>query len=145
MTARPASTAWPAIAIAALAVVAIILGLIATGGPMQGRKERRDEVRQADLWRLGALAECLSREAGGPLPETLAPTIACPGEVRLADPYTGAPYRYEVVAERRIRVCATFETDLIARYRVEQTSFDAAEGCILYFVPEPANPLPVPR
>lgn len=100
---------WATIAIALLAAAAVVAGLALTGGPGHARKERRDRERESDLANLGRLVVCLARENGDRLPETLATTPQCDWQVRLADPFTGAPYRYEVTGPRSYRLCAGFE------------------------------------
>jgi len=129
MTRKPADTRWPALVIAAMAVLAIGLGLAITGGPGQGRMERRDEIRHQDIARLSAQVECLA-QATGVLPESLNPTPLCPGEIRLADPYTGAPYRFEPLSHRAYRLCAGFETDLALRAHWGPVNVDTETGCI---------------
>ena len=85
---------WASLAIAALAAVLVIVGLAIAGGPMQARKERRDQARTDDLARLAAHVECLSQtEQGSMLPADLTATTSCPAPERLADD-NGAPYRY---------------------------------------------------
>ncbi|KRW95763.1 hypothetical protein [Paracoccus sp. MKU1] len=100
---------WATIAIALLAAVAVVAGLALTGGPGHARKERRDRERESDLADLGRLVVCLARENGDRLPEALETTPPCDWQVRLADPFTGVPYRYEVTGPRSYRLCAGFE------------------------------------
>ncbi|SIR05136.1 hypothetical protein SAMN05421641_12235 [Paracoccus thiocyanatus] len=100
---------WAAIALALLAVAAVIAGLAATGGPGQARKERRDRERESDLANLSRLVLCLARENGDRLPATLKTSAECDWQLRLADPFTGAPYRYEAMDARSYRLCADFE------------------------------------
>lgn len=100
---------WAAFAIALLAAVAVIAGLALTGGPGQARKERRDRERESDLSALARLVVCLARENGDRLPAALAITPQCDWQVRLADPFTGDAYRYEVTGPRSYRLCAGFE------------------------------------
>ena len=98
------------IGIAVLAVVAIGLGLVLGGGPIQARKERRDETRLDDLTRLSSHIDCLSRQGDQfVMPTDFSETDGCPGPVRLDDPYTGAAYRIEPLPEARYRLCADFE------------------------------------
>ncbi|MGB8624453.1 MAG: hypothetical protein WCD16_16715 [Paracoccaceae bacterium] len=136
MTRKPVSASWPAFLIAGLAVLAIGLGLAVTGGPGQGRKEHRDEARLSDLDRLSAQVQCLARAADGQLPQDLAPTTVCPGELRREDPYTGQPYRYEILTDRAYRICAGFETDLAELRRGNLVDVDTKAGCIHYSLPE---------
>ncbi|WP_313351604.1 hypothetical protein [Paracoccus sp. (in: a-proteobacteria)] len=100
---------WATLAIALLAVVAIVAGLVLTGGPGQARKERRDRERESDLSHLSRLVGCLARENGNRLPESVRTTPGCDWQLRLADPFTGAPYHYEVTGPRSYLLCAGFE------------------------------------
>ena len=98
------------LAIAALALIAVVLGLILGGGPMQARKERRDDMRLDDLMRLSNHINCLAVQGDRiVMPTDFAPTDGCPGPIRMADPYTDAPYRIEALADNRYRLCAGFE------------------------------------
>lgn len=100
---------WASLAIAALAAVLVIVGLAIAGGPMQARKERRDQARTDDLARLAAHVECLSQtEQGSILPADLTATTSCPAPERLADD-NGAPYRYQPTDALHYRLCADFE------------------------------------
>jgi|GEM_PF-211511 len=126
-------------AVAALAILgaaAIGAGLALTGGPAQGRAERRDAVRESDLHWLDQHVTCRA-QAEGRLPGDLAGTAACPLTVRIADPFTAAPYRYEVIGARAWRLCADFNTPPPADMSYGMR--DAA-GCFTGNLP--ANPLP---
>lgn len=94
--------------IAGLAFFAIGAGLAITGGPLQGRKERRDMVRYQDLTRLSQQAICLfgANELQG---TQIGSTDTCPDDARLLDPYTQEPYRIEALDPRHLRLCASFE------------------------------------
>lgn len=110
MTVEPKLQGRASVALAVLAVVAIVLGLILGGGPLQARMERRDETRLDDLMRLSSHIDCLAIKADAVvMPTDFATTDGCPGPVRMADPYTDAPYRIEPLAENRYRLCADFE------------------------------------
>lgn len=99
---------WPVWALTALSLAVLVAGLVASGGPGQGRAERRDQTRRADLSDIQALLSCKAQQAGqvGTDPT---PTEACPLTPRLADPFTDAPYRFELVTPDSIRLCAGFE------------------------------------
>lgn len=101
---------WPVWAITALALAAIGGGLAVTGGPMQGRVERRDDLRRSDIAALARQANCLSA-AEGRADGDLSATALCPDPPRLDDPYTGTPYRVEPLDGRHMRLCAEFEQD----------------------------------
>ncbi|SFA48880.1 hypothetical protein SAMN04487972_10672 [Paracoccus halophilus] len=97
------------IAIALLAALAVILGLVVTGGPGRARMERHDDARMRDLEALDRQVVCLAHRDDDRLPRRLDPIPQCNWPVPLTDPYTGAPYRYEVTGPRSYRLCAGFE------------------------------------
>lgn len=136
MTRKAASANLPALLIAGLAVIVVVLALSITGGPGQGRMERRDETRLQDLQRIAAQVECLALAADGALPADPASTPLCPADVRVADPYTGAPYRYETLSADAFRLCAGFETDLAIRMAGNQVNVDVEAGCLHFRLPE---------
>lgn len=131
---------WPAFAIAGMVALAIGLGLAVTGGPGQGRKERRDEMRLEDLNQLSAQVYCLARASAGQLPTDLSSTALCPGALRRADPYSGQPYRYDILSPETYRLCAGFETDLAVLMDWNRVNLDAEAGCILYHYVEKIEP-----
>lgn len=137
MNPKAARSTWPVLALVVVAVGAIVTGLVVTGGPAQGRKERRDELRLADLQALARLVQCLAGESGA-LPTDLAATAQCAGDLRRADPHSGTPYRFEALSSDSFRFCATFETDLPLRTHWSQVNIDAAAGCITSHLPRPA-------
>lgn len=99
---------WAVLALTALSASVAVAGIIATGGPAQGRAERRDQARAQDLSEIEILLTCKAQQAGrvGIDPT---PTEACPMTPRLADPFTGTPYRIELVPPDSLRLCAGFE------------------------------------
>lgn len=99
---------WPVWALTALSLAILVAGLVASGGPAQGRAEKRDQTRDSDLSQIRSLLFCKSRQAGQVVTDPT-PTEACPMTPRLADPFTGAPYRIELVAPDSLRLCAGFE------------------------------------
>lgn len=99
------------IAIAGLTAVMIVAGLFMTGGPQQGRAERRDQERSVDLSRLESHLTCLSREAGQVVTEPQPDNPACLLPDGLVDPASGAAYRIEKIDDNNLRLCADFETD----------------------------------
>lgn len=98
-----------ALGLGALAAGLCLAALLSIGGPEAGRAERRDDVRRQDLYALSAAMSCTLRQSGGTPPETLAPAPSCAAEPRLADPFTGTPYRYEPLGPDSFRLCADFE------------------------------------
>ena len=113
------------LALTALSVSVAVAGIIATGGPAQGRAERRDQVRAQDLSEIQMLLTCKAQQAGrvGTDPT---PIEACPMTPRLADPFTGAPYRIDLVPPDSLRLCAGFELPA-----PDQPFSPDESGCIL--------------
>lgn len=97
------------IALSGLAALAIAAGLWLTGGPAQGRAEMRDRERQSDIAGLTAHARCLTQE--GEVVPPMTTTAGCPGLPRLSDPWTGEPYRIEMLKTGQLRICANLETE----------------------------------
>lgn len=148
---RVEAKGWATAAIAILAAAAVGGGLALSGGPMKGRMERHDMDREQDLRRLSAQVRCLADEASGVLPEKVVTTGSCPDEVRLEDPFTGEPYRYEVIDARSYRLCAGFELPFDSRRRIwGDFERDSQAGCLVWHLPpertlpEPAPPEPTP-
>lgn len=135
--AGPAAGRRAMLGIAAVALAAIGAGLWLSGGPARGQAERRDAVRDADLAALAAQAQCLAAE-GRDVPP-LVPSEACPGQPRLADPATGAPYLLETVAGGRLRLCAPRETE------APWAGDPGRPGCILIELRPPQDRLPQDR
>jgi len=124
---RPETLARTLLAILVVGLVG--LGLLATGGPGKGRMEKRDVTRLTDLQALADLAYCLA--GTGDLPAALVPGDACPREIRLADPFTGTPYRYERLAGGAFRLCAGFEDAEWLR-GTRRGDLDPATGCVVF-------------
>lgn len=120
-----------AVALAAVTGLAVVGGLIATGGPGTARLERLDERRMAEL-RVMARAIETWTEAGNPLPET---ADGLPERQVGLDPVTSEPYGYEKLGDRQFRVCAELALPgrlaapepLMSRADVE---LDGDRGCI---------------
>lgn len=117
-----------------LSVATVVGGLLVTGGPLQARKERRDETRLADLMAMSRQVECLSEQGDGQLPRDVRATDACPFTGRLADPFDGHAYRYEPIDSRSWRLCAVFETPAEAASRYGEASI-MADGCTVQHLP----------
>lgn len=125
---------WTAWLIAGLALLAVALGLYLTGGPDRARKEKHDREREQDLMTLANWVDCVAA-ARGQLPATLQGDPQCDWKLRLADPFTGAPYRYQVVTPRRYRLCAAFE---LPPQPPDQRWGRDAQGCFTRdFIPPP--------
>lgn len=120
--------------LAALTVATIIGGLWISGGPMQGRAERRDATRASDISALINQADCLASQTGA-LSADLAATQVCTATPRLADPYTNEPYRIELIDDRNLRLCASFET--MEEGVVPEAWLQLDEGgCVVHTRPE---------
>jgi hypothetical protein len=106
-------TAGRLLAIAGSIVVLAVLALALRelGSPSAQREVRMDERREHDLSMLAVQVRghwLLERA----LPPDLATLASKPGStLSTRDPATGAPYEYEIVADDRYRLCATFTTD----------------------------------
>jgi hypothetical protein len=121
----------PQILIALIVVVAVIVGLVVVGGPTAGRMEKRDEARITDLRELASFVECVADSNQNTLPEKLGQIESCSRDVRLSDPFTDVPYRYEPISPTAFRVCAELERPGAAT----QTSwhnweFEPSTGCL---------------
>jgi hypothetical protein len=127
---------WAVWTIAAVAVALIGTGLVFSGGPMQGRAERRDAVRMHDLNAAQTQAICRAFEAGAAT-ANLAPTAACPETLRLTDPFTDRPYRIEMVDADNLRFCAVFERpDHATAYRNLTDGAEPGESCLIHRLPQ---------
>ena len=121
------------ISIAVLATAMVVAGLVTVGGPAQGRMEQRDSERISDLRMIEDHLNCIANEQGA-LPSSLAPTPAGPGDVRISDPHTDAPYRYEIIDPTHFRICAEFEVKPTAgqaeRQFANYSGVDPVTGCM---------------
>lgn len=120
------------LALTLLVAAAVGLGLWAVGGPVQGRMEKRDQQRHADLMQLERQVACLSDAAGGALPATLTETDVCHIADRYADPYTGAAYVYDRLSDTGYRLCAGFEApSKLQSWTGPEIKFDPDAGCLV--------------
>ncbi|MDO5648140.1 hypothetical protein [Paracoccus sp. (in: a-proteobacteria)] len=122
----------PLIGFSALAVAVLVAGVIVTGGPAQGRAEKRDSVRWRDVSEIATHIGCRSSDAGR-LVTDLAATPTCPFPPRVNDPFTDTPYTVTALSDDSVSICATFETE--SQYRrvdgqgcyVDRVSWRAAD------------------
>ena len=114
--------------ISALAIGLVAAALWQVGGPAAGRMEARDATRFDDLLSLTSVVTCKATTEGNVLPADLSPSESCYYDVRRADPYTGAPYRYDVIDREEYRLCADFEAP--ERLTRRAGSFDPETGCL---------------
>ncbi|SMO74107.1 hypothetical protein [Paracoccus laeviglucosivorans] len=117
---------WTTIAIGIVAALAVVLGLVLTGGPGHARKQKRDMQREQDLISMSSWIDCIAQSRNA-LPQTPEPTDQCAWDQRAAGPYTQAPYRYQAISPRSYRICADFE--LPPQRPIDRWGRDA-EGCI---------------
>ncbi|QFS83898.1 hypothetical protein FIU97_14205 [Roseivivax sp. THAF40] len=114
--------------VSVLGIGLVALALVQVGGPQAGRMEARDAARFDDLLALTSVVTCKATTEGNVLPEDLSASTSCYYDARREDPYTGAPYRYEVVDREEYRLCADFED--AARLSRRAGSFDPETGCL---------------
>lgn len=117
-------------AIAALAALLVVTALIVTGGPLQARKEHRDQIRRSDLSAISRSAQCQANtEKSGP-PAVLTAYPGCGELPRLQDPFTGADYDYQVLDATTLRLCAGFELPFQdGRWYIDQ-AISRQPGCL---------------
>ena len=120
---KPTETA--AIALGVIVIVEVIAGLLTVGGPLTGRAERRDDQRRDDIRDISENIRCLTRVAGGTIPDQPRITDRCPEVFPASDPFSGEPYEYEKLSMIAYRICATFETATIDQWYNYQS---AGEG-----------------
>ena len=118
---------WAAPAIGIVTALAVVLGLVLTGGPGHARKQQGDAQREQDLMSMAGWVDCLAT-AEGALPSTLSDLPQCDFRARLTDPYTQKPYRYEVTGQTSYRLCADFE---LPPQRPADRWGRNSDGCIL--------------
>lgn len=119
------------VGLVALLALAVISGLVLTGGPFAARQDKMDLRRLEDLARLSDTLNCAADgRAVSELPEMLTlETLRnhCGGMPVLAemllDSETGAPYAYERLSDWEYTLCATF-TDADKTSRRGRVSFD---------------------
>lgn len=102
--------------------VFVLVGIVIVGSPMQGRAEKFDEQRVSDLRSIQneILNEVYGMDRGIPVPEGArvlpkplpknlesVASAAQYEKLRITDPETGIPYRYET-KNSTYRLCATF-------------------------------------
>ena len=97
------------VGIAALSAGLVVAALALTGGPVHARQEYRDNIRMRDLREIARHVGCAVEGSTGPLPASPEAVAGCGNPPRMLDPYTGQPYRYEVLDLRTVRLCAGFE------------------------------------
>jgi hypothetical protein len=108
---------------AAAVVVAVVVGIVATGSPAAARLQKFDERRVEDIRMIHA--EVMNQTVGtdwrtpevkptlkNPLPASLDAVVqhAVRQRPRTSDPASSVPYGYEVTGAATFKVCAVFDT-----------------------------------
>ncbi|WP_323779834.1 hypothetical protein [Thalassovita sp.] len=120
------------ITLTALVAGLVVFGLLTVGGPGKGRMEKRDETRWSDLQELSAYIRCVADTDGETLPGSLDPAVGtCQRDLRLEDPFNGAPYNYARVSDTAYRLCAGFE-DPDWLVETGGAVIDRATGCVQF-------------
>jgi len=115
---------------AGLALTVLVLGLASSDGKNHGPVATRDIDRLSDLRDLSGFVRCVAEGNDKTLPEALLPVSACGSKIRLADPFTGTPYGYEVRGPGEFRICAGFENAAaLPDHWFGLGVFDRATGC----------------
>lgn len=139
------------IAIAVCVGLAVVAGLVVSGGPGHARKEVRDDDRLRHLQQISANIRCQAEETGR-VPDAPQTTDLCPTPLILQNPETAEAYTYIRVDDRHWRLCAAFE--LPNRIRLGgDGQFDAEHGCLLGRLTQESDPrfpsmdqfVPLPR
>ncbi|HBY59231.1 MAG TPA: hypothetical protein DEH78_05385 [Solibacterales bacterium] len=93
-----------------LLVAAAALGFYRLGSPDSQRRLAEDRRRVRDLIGIcAALKDIHDRAPAAPIPASLSEVkTASLRVIAIADPVTGAPYRYERTSDRTYRLCAVF-------------------------------------
>ena len=114
MTATPAASPlgrWLAIAACVVVVATLVAALAVMRSPSAQRQVTIDQRRVQELMQLAYAVDAYSN-LHDQVPPDIATLANAPGNVlRLADPVSGAAYRYEPNGKDRYRLCATFATD----------------------------------
>ena len=110
-----------AIAAGSIVAIAVVWGFVVVGSPATERLRKLDDRRVDDLEGIRTAIVHISvgdaegvaetdRKMSRPLPRTLEEVVAGAKARRpfIRDPQSGDPYGYEVVSDRRFRLCAAF-------------------------------------
>jgi hypothetical protein len=117
-------------ALAGLAVLLVVAGLVTVGGPEEARRQRRDEARVAAL---SDLARCMAQlpvAEFDTLPPEMAADTPCVDRDNWRDAGTGAPFRLVRGEGGAFSLCAAFENPASVRRNFYGQSFDPATGCV---------------
>lgn len=114
-----------------LAVLAVVAGLVALGGPGAARIAKRDADRLDDLNDLRSFVECVAVATDGTVPDSLVGHAICNWDIPLVDQHTDQAYGYEKLTDTAYQLCAGFEdADRMAdRYNLP---LDVETGCITW-------------
>jgi hypothetical protein len=114
-----------------IAVAAIVAGVIVVGTPAEGRMQRLDRVRAADLRGIMAAVDRYWRQYER-LPASLRYVAADPrADVSVVDPATETEYGYRIVDDDSYELCAVFDLASIPERRERGTFWlhDAGRNC----------------
>jgi hypothetical protein len=114
-----------------IAVAAIVAGVIVVGTPAEGRMQRLDRIRAADLREIVAAVDRYWRQHER-LPASLRDVAADPrSDVSVVDPATETEYEYRIVDDDSYELCAVFDLASIPERRERGTFWlhDAGRNC----------------
>lgn len=114
-----------------VAISAVVAGVIVVGTPAEGRMQRLDRVRAADLREIVAAVDRYWRQHER-LPASLRDVAADPrADVSVVDPATETEYEYRIVDDDSYELCAVFDLESIPERRERGTFWlhDAGRNC----------------
>jgi len=117
--------------ICALALTAIVAGLLSVGGPGSARMDERDAERVRDLQELRYFVECIAASTDGTVPDSLDGSDICTRDLNRADPLTDTYYSYERLSDTAYRLCADFENPARAA-EYFAIPLDSESGCVTW-------------
>jgi hypothetical protein len=134
-------TSGPVLLGAALVVTvaAVVAGIIVVGTPAEGRMQRLDRVRAADLRSIVAAVDRYWRQHEE-LPASLRDLAADPrAQVSVRDPASETEYEYRIVDDDSYELCAVFDLASIPERRERGTFWlhDAGRNCFELDVVKP--------
>ena len=116
--------------IAAGVALAVVAGLVITGGPGAARQQARDDTRLQDLRQISANIRCQA-DATGRTPDAPRQTDLCPSPFAMQNPRSGETYAYARLDDRHWRLCAPFEQPERVAKPARDHQFDPRAGCLI--------------